>query len=526
MSGHGALRALTRSVVLWLSVCGGALAGCSLDVKDKTACVASDDCLAGWTCHGRTCVRADAGTPSQEQISRPPVDASVPHVDAGRSDRVQDTAPPRDGPSDRVDASVSDGGQDAIPPEDASTSQVDPRPLDGAAVDSLPSAPGERASSSSSHGPAAYTRSDATSAVVFGDSTDNVQELSLPPGMQWRRGQLSGGSVGAPTAAGPISVFVQGDGTNTVTYRAPNKHVWIFTLPKGSQSWGAQDLSVNATGCPPLASSTLAAGPPSGYTRSDRTSAIVFRGTDSHIYEVGRLYGDSCWQIGDLNGVGGPVAGMDPMGFVRADGYDSVVYADASGGPFEFYLPPGRIGSISWSNETLVNPPAGWTIPPPASGPPRGYVRSDGSTAVLYQSAGGHIWEISRTPDEAPDDSTWFAGELTSAQDAPLAVTDPMPYVRADGVNAVLYTDASGNLYEIALPIGSVDWSIERIYTPDATPRAVDGPMGYVRADHRSAVAFHDASGDIWQLLKDASGGWTAADLSTCAATPSSCADP
>ncbi|HVV53607.1 MAG TPA: family 43 glycosylhydrolase [Polyangia bacterium] len=381
--------------------------------------------------------------------------------------------------------------------------------------------PGERASSTSSHGPAAYQRSDANNAVVFGDSNDHVKELSMPVGGNWYLGELSG-PLGAPTTAGPVSVFVQYDGTNTVTYRTPANHIELFSLPKGSSTWTAQDVSVNATGCPPLASGVLAAGPPSGYTRSDRTSAIVYRGTDNHVYELSHPYGSSCWQIGDLNGVAGSVtAGLEPMGFVRADGDDSVVYTDASGDLREFALP---LGSNTWTNESIMTPPAGWTTPPAASGSPRGYVRSDGASAVVYRSAGGHIWEISRVSGESPSSPTWYAGELTTIPDAPLTVSDPMPYIRADGQSTVVYTAGDGKIYELALPYGATSWSSNTI-SVSGTPTAVDGPMGYTRGDNNSAVVFHDEQGDVWQLELTIEPWvqWTVADLTGCAATPSSC---
>ena len=321
-----------------------------------------------------------------------------------------------------------------------------------------------------------------------------------------------------------MSVFVQYNGTNAVTYLSPSKHIELLTLPKGSQTWAAQDLSANAPGCPPLASGVLAAGPPFGYARSDKTSAIVYRGTDGHVYELGQPYGSMCWQIGDLNGVGGPTAGLDPMGFVRADGCDSVVYTDGDGNLYEFYLPLGQIGSIKWTNEIIMNPPPDWSYPPAASGPPRGYVRSDGNTAVVYRSAGGQIWEISRIAGEEPGDPTWYAGMIGS--DALPAASDPMPYIRGDGASTVVYTDTSGNIDELSLANGSTSWMIDVIYTGGTAPQAVDAPMGYVRGDHKSAVVFHEGNGDIWQLLLGPSGEWTPADLNLCAGNWQSCPNP
>jgi len=337
----------------------------------------------------------------------------------------------------------------------------------------------------------------------------------------WQLGGLSA-PLGAPTAVGPVSVFLQYDGSNTIIYRTPANHIEMLKLAKGATSWGASDLSVNVSGCPTLASNTLAAGPPSGYTRSDKTSAVVYRGTDNHVYELSKPYGSTCWQIGDLNGVSGSlVAGMDPMGFVRADGYDSVVYADTANNLREFALP---LGSNIWTNESIMTPPAGWTMPPGASGPPRGYVRSDGVSAVVYRSS-THIWELSRSAGEPSSSPTWYAGELTPA--GATANSDPMPYIRADGQSTVMYADTAGHIQELALPYGSTSWSTGDLSTVPGTPVAVDGPMGYTRADNNSAVVFHDAGGHVWQLKLTMVPfvQWTVADLTWCAANPSSCSN-
>jgi hypothetical protein len=203
------------------------------------------------------------------------------------------------------------------------------------------------------------------------------------------------------------------------------------------------------------------------------------------------------------------------MGFVRADGYDSVVYVASDNHVHEFSLP---LGSNIWQTHDTFNPPAGWTFPANATGQPRGYVRSDGTSAVVYLSSGGHIWELSRPVNEIPTSTIWDAGELTTIPGVPVSASDPAPYIRADGQSTIMYRSSDLKIWELALPYRSASWSGNTLSTVGGTPPVADGPIGYVRGDNNSAVVFHDLSNNIWELQLAPAGGnlaWSAKKIGT-----------
>jgi hypothetical protein len=99
-------------------------------------------------------------------------------------------------------------------------------------------------------------------------------------------------SAGAPNAAGNPAGYRRSDNVNAVVYRGSNGH--IYELYLGATGWSFGDLSVSA-GAP------NAAGNPAGYRRSDNVNAVVYRGSNGHIYELYLVPGAPGWSVGQIS---------------------------------------------------------------------------------------------------------------------------------------------------------------------------------------------------------------------------------
>ena len=87
--------------ILWLVTIAVSMSACSLNAMDKTACVTSGDCLTGWACLNRTCVRFDGSASGNGKDAATIGDSSGEQVDSGRPATGKGVAPPVDGPRER-----------------------------------------------------------------------------------------------------------------------------------------------------------------------------------------------------------------------------------------------------------------------------------------------------------------------------------------------------------------------------------------------------------------------------------------
>jgi hypothetical protein len=261
-------------------------------------------------------------------------------------------------------------------------------------------------------------------------------------------------SSGAPTAAGNPSGYRRPDGVDSVFYRGSDNHIYeIYQVYDSLYHYyptppGFGNLT-SLTGAP------KADGDPSAYTRSDGIFSVVYRGQtsrtlDGHVYE---LYLDGGWSVGDLTALtGAPGATGNPSGYQRSDSVDSVVYRGTNGHIYELYLK--RVGrEKSWRFGDLTEQ----TGAPTASGSPVGYVRSDGINSVVYRGYDGHINEIYLS------DGAWNYVDITAAAGAPNAASSPDGFEGLEdiGVNRVVYRGSDNNVYELYLYGG--EWSFENL---------------------------------------------------------------
>jgi hypothetical protein len=197
-------------------------------------------------------------------------------------------------------------------------------------------------------------------------------------------------------------------------------------------------------------------------------------------------------------------ASSDPIGYVRSDGGNAVIYRSSDGHIRELHLP---LGGGTWSAFDL-HAAASATSPAAAVGTPRPYTRTDGVTSIVYRTSGGDLWEMALTPG-----ASWQAFPLVQGG----VTSDPVGYVRADGFNAIVYRNDSGQIVEAALVGGS--WLFSNLHSvvsnvPTVSSSSSGWPNAYVRADRVSSIVFKaSGNGHIWELSLGIAGNWSATNL-------------
>src|SRR5215469_1856244 len=150
-----------------------------------------------------------------------------------------------------------------------------------------------------------------------------------------------------------------------------------------------------------------------------------------------------------------------------------------------------------------------------------GYRRSDGISAVVYLGTDvPHIYEFRLERDG------WHPADLTQLTGAPLPASDgqgvPAPYVRSDGINAVVYRGNDNNIYELYLRDG---WHVGYLSQLTGAPPALMNPAPYVRSDGINAVTYVGWDGHIYELRLDWD-GWHPADLTQRTGAPLAASAP
>jgi hypothetical protein len=345
----------------------------------------------------------------------------------------------------------------------------------------------------------AYHRSDNVNSVVLRGFDARIYEFYLLSGAsQWQVGELSTQAGALIGAAGPPACYVRSDKVNSVVYRGIDGHIYELWL---SSAWGIFDLSA-------LTQAPLAQGDPVAYVRRDQVSSVLYRGFDNHIYEL-YLPKDAStllfpWNIGDLSvQAGAPPTAGNPVGYVRWDNVNSVVYRAFDSHIYELSLPSG---AAAWSLTDLT----AQARAPLAQGDPATYVRV--GSFVVYRGFDSHIYQLS-----LPDGNLfWTASDLSAAvfngSWPPAAASDPASYVRSDGAASVAYRGIDGHIWELFLPSRDKAWMVSDFSN---TALAADAPTTYVRSDNVNSVVYRGADNHIYELfLRSGDAGWGSGDLS------------
>jgi hypothetical protein len=146
---------------------------------------------------------------------------------------------------------------------------------------------------------------------------------------------------------------------------------------------------------------------------------------------------------------------------------------------------------------------------PSATGSPVAYVRSDGVNAVVHRSSTAHINELRLSS------SGWFWADLSDLAHVPNTANtagNPSPYVRSDGINAVVYRGVDKHIHELRLT--SSGWVWADLSAQNGAPDAEGDPAAYVRSDGTNAIVYQDFGKHIQELRLTTSSGWVPADLS------------
>jgi hypothetical protein len=300
----------------------------------------------------------------------------------------------------------------------------------------------------------------------------------------------------SPAVQSNITAYRRADGVSAVVYRNGSRLLEVALV--GTQ-WQTNDL--------PIYIGISPKGDPAAYVRADGISAVVYRNSNNHIIELS-LVGSTPdsgsvvngWWMRDLTvELLAPPADSDPTAFVRSDGYSSIVY-QAGGQIYEMYM--GKDHAWSWGS------PSGIANGEPAAAStakPSGFVHHDGTNGIVYRAYNGKVVELYLTSDGwIPRDLTFNSGVT--------AVGDPQGYVRADGqYSSVVFRDSIGHIRENA---NGTLWDM------GVQPIGTD-PVPFVRTKGDDAVLFaKPASGLLTpsraqELRLSFDTGWIPHDLST-----------
>ena len=198
-----------------------------------------------------------------------------------------------------------------------------------------------------------------------------------------------------------------------------------------------------------------------------------------------------------------------PRPYVRSDGRSSVVsYSRVNDRIRELALEPG-----GWKHYDLQGLASG----SPAEGhTPVPYVRSDGVSAVVYLSRAGQIHELTL------DAGGWQHHNLSTVTGAPFALDWALgAYVRGDGVSAVVYRGLGHHIHELTLADGIWTHADLTLLTGAATPGVFDGELcAFARGDGVSSVVYISGDGKVRQFRLATNGGWASQQLTGDAGEP------
>jgi len=348
----------------------------------------------------------------------------------------------------------------------------------------------------------AFERSDGFNSTDYVDTNFHIKEIKYNATSGYHLTDLTA-TVGGQSVAqsSNISSYVRTDGVNAIVFKGSDTNVWEYSL--NGSTWSRFNMTASL-GLPGAVSS------PSAYVRADNSSAVDYVGTNLHVYEMRLANGGSSWTATDLTAAtGGPTPSqLGPIGYVRADAYNVVVYSASNGHVIELFD-----NGSGWSQGDLT----ALTGAPIAAGAARPYTREDTYSIVLFRDLNGHLWEMSL----ASGSFSWGANDLTAITGCPAASTDPSPYVRGDSWNAVAYAASNSHVYEMDLPPGG-GWGCHDLTAASGAPATIAIPSGYVGVDRLTNVITVDSSRHVWDLslVTNGANGWSRTDLTARAGGP------
>lgn len=335
-----------------------------------------------------------------------------------------------------------------------------------------------------------YVRSDRVNAVVYRGADNHIHELSLSNG--WHDGDLFAWTVNPVPAASAPAAYIRSDGFNSVVFTGSDQFIYELSLQSGCWCLGNLSTYHGLQNAAPLASPQAT---PAAYRRSDGYNSVVYRGYDSHIYEL--YLGTDGWDIGGdlLSWTVNPVtAETDPFAYVRADNVNAVVYVG-----WDYHIHELRLAG-TWQDTDL----SARTSAPPASIvlKPAAYIRYDGASSVVYTGTDGHVNELSLS------NGVWSWSDLSAQAGIYPAASSPAAYRRSDLYNSVVYRGYGNHIYELYRYFTDSTWHIGDLSSAarDAngntgnTPPSNSAPAAYVRSDSYNSVVYRGTDNQMHEL--------------------------
>jgi hypothetical protein len=189
---------------------------------------------------------------------------------------------------------------------------------------------------------------------------------------------------------------------------------------------------------------------------------------------------------------GRSAASNEVVGYIRNDGTNAVVHANNAAQIREIALENG-----AWVSN-VIHP---GSAPNVAGTNVTAFKRSDGTDGIYYRSAANQIIEIAHVGN------SWLAFDLTAAAGGPPASGAPVAYVRSDGVSTVVYRSTTGRIIELKLGSGGSWLSTDLTTLCGSSVTASSDPSAFVRSDNINSIVFR-AGTHIWEFYQPLGGTW------------------
>lgn len=224
--------------------------------------------------------------------------------------------------------------------------------------------------------PFGYTTGDGTLRVVYRGPTNDIYELSGGKALVWNFSDLSTNNKGAPpahaAAGNPCAYFFK---VPRVIYRGTDGHIYELAA---DSVWECADLT-EISGAP------LAAGDPFGYVWNN-VARVIYTDTNQQIIELALLERWTGNNLSTNNKSQKPAhaAAGNPFAYVTFDNIPRVIYRGTDSHIYEIHPDP----FWSWADLSQISSAE------PAAGDPFGYVIGDSVPRVVYRGANSHIMEL------------------------------------------------------------------------------------------------------------------------------------
>jgi len=354
----------------------------------------------------------------------------------------------------------------------------------------------------------------------------DTQQMNRTVG-QPRLASYSGSTMYIQTAVGQglsmasttLGAMCRSDGVNSISWISNSQSVAgnIKEMSGSGTSWSVTDMSTYLKA--PAALDIRGVGP-SSHVRSDGVNSIVYLGNDHHIYEMFHTAA-SGWHYGDLtkinNATGKAAPASAPMAYTSGNGEDAVVYVGTDSHIYEMRLING-----AWEQNTadLTKAVTDNNGAPPLvydkAEQPVGVRDAGGTKYVAYRCASGadaHVCVLYVSGNRwwSGDLNTYASGALANPAMAPLSTK--AAYVRHDNVLAIVYSGPNNHVEELSLN-GSWGWGdLTAWFGAPTTNSKSSAPAGIVVTnDHgmstlKSSVIYLNSAGGLSRISFN--GSWS-----------------